>query len=99
MEVNLQSVNFNAEASLVEFVNKKIVKLEQVFDRIIAADIYLKVENTSAKENKIAEIKISVPGNEFIVKKQCPSFEEAADQSIEVLRRQLRNHKEKLRVA
>ncbi len=99
MEINLQSVNFNADAKLVDFVNKKIGKLEQVFDRIIHADIFLKVENTSAKENKIAEIKVSVPGNEFVVKKQCASFEEASDQAIDVLRRQLRNHKEKLRVA
>jgi putative sigma-54 modulation protein len=99
MEINLQCVNFNAEAKLVEFVHKKIGKVEQVFDRIIAADVYLKVENTSAKENKIAEIKISVPGNEFVVKKQCASFEEATDQASDVLRRQLRNHKEKLRVA
>jgi putative sigma-54 modulation protein len=99
MEVNMQSVNFNADVKLVDFINRKIGKLEQVFDHIIAADIYLKVENTSLKENKIAEVKISVPGNEFVVKKQCPSFEEASDQAIDVLRRQLRNHKEKLRVA
>ncbi|MCC5916389.1 MAG: ribosome-associated translation inhibitor RaiA [Cryomorphaceae bacterium] len=99
MEVNLQSVNFNADAKLVDFIHKKIGKLEQVFDRITAADIYLKVENTSAKENKIAEIKVSVPGSEYVCKKQCSSFEEAADSSIDVLRRQLRNHKEKVRIA
>jgi putative sigma-54 modulation protein len=98
MELHIQTVNFNAEAKLTEFVQKKIGKLEQVFDHIIAADVFLKKENSSEKDNKVAEIRVSVPGNEFVVKKQCASFEEASDQAIDVLRRQLRNHKEKLRV-
>lgn len=98
MELNIQTVNFNAEAKLTEFVQKKSAKLEQVFDHIIATDIFLKQENSSSKDNKIAEIKVSVPGNEFVVKKNCPSFEEAADQAIDSLRRQLRNHKEKMRL-
>jgi putative sigma-54 modulation protein len=36
----------------------------------------LKVEKTSDKENKVVEIKMNVPGDDFMVKKQCKTFEE-----------------------
>jgi putative sigma-54 modulation protein len=35
-------------------------KLEKYYDMVFS-DVYLKVEKTSDKENKIAEIKINVP--------------------------------------
>lgn len=97
MKVNTQSVNFVADKKLIDFIQKKMDKLDQFFDKIICADIYLKVENTSEKENKIFEAKISVPGDEYIVKKQCKSFEEAADAASQSLERLLKKRKEKLR--
>ncbi len=67
------------------------------YDKIIQSDVYLKVENTSGKENKIFEAKVSVPGDSFVVKKQCKSFEEGADEAIASLERQIKKRKEKLR--
>ena len=97
MKVNVQSVNFNIDKSLIEFINVKIESLDKYFDKIIEADVYLKVQNTSEKENKIAEIKLLIPGDEFIVKKQCKTFEEAVDLTIVTLKRLLQKKKEKLR--
>ena len=76
MRVHVQSVNFNVDGKLVEFIENKVDNLEKFYDRIIDADVYLKVQNTSEKENKIAEIKVKIPGDELIVKKQCKTFEE-----------------------
>jgi len=75
MKVNAQSVNFNAEGTLINFVQNRLNKLDQYYDKIIGSDVFLKVEKMSAKENKVVEIKVYVPKNEFIVKKQCKSFE------------------------
>jgi len=97
MKVNTQSVNFVADSSLVDFVQMKMDRLDQFFDKVICADIYMKVENTSEKENKIFEAKVSVPGDEFVVKKQCKTFEEAADSASQSLERLLKKRKEKLR--
>ncbi|MCK0131869.1 ribosome-associated translation inhibitor RaiA [Flavobacteriaceae bacterium F08102] len=97
MKVNIQSVNFNVDSGLVNFVEERINNLERFYDKIIGSDVYLKVENTSEKENKIAEIKLLVPGGEFIVKKQCKTFEEGVDLAIDSLKRQLNKRKEKLR--
>lgn len=97
MKVNTQSVNFVADSTLVDFVQMKMDRLDQFFDKVICADIYMKVQNTSEKENKIFEAKISVPGDEFVVKKQCKSFEEGADLASQSLERLLKKRKEKLR--
>ena len=70
MKVNTQSVNFVADQSLVDFVQKKMDRLDQFFDKVICADIYMKVENKSEKDNKIFEAKITVPGDSYIVKKK-----------------------------
>lgn len=97
MKVNTQSVNFNADGKLIDFIQKRMDKLDMFYDKIIQSDVYLKVENTSGKENKIFEAKVSVPGDSFVVKKQCKTFEEGADVAIASLERQIKKRKEKLR--
>ncbi len=96
MKVRVQSVNFTADQKLVNFIQAKMDKLETFYDRVIDGEVYLKLDNNHTKENKISEIKLNIPGHELIVKKQCKSFEEAAQLSAEALRRQLKKHKEKL---
>lgn len=97
MKVNVHAVNFNVDKKLVSFVEERLVKLEKYYDKVVASDVYLKVENVSEKENKTVEIKISVPGDEFLVKKTNKSFEEAADSATESLERLLIKRKEKVR--
>ena len=67
MNVNTQSINFVADVKLKDFIQKRFEKLNLYYDKIIQADIFLKVENTSDKENKIFEAKLSVPGDTFVV--------------------------------
>ncbi len=98
MKVNAQSVNFTADSSLFQFVQNRLNKLETFYDKVISSDVYLKVENTSLKENKIVEIKLNVPKDNYMVKKQCKSFEEAVDSACSSLERMLKKRKDKLRV-
>lgn len=97
MMVNVNAVNFNVDGKLVDFIQEKVNKLDKYYDKVVSADVFLKVEKTSVKENKVAEIKILVPGDDFIVKKQCKTFEEAVDQCAESIERLLLKRKEKLR--
>ncbi|GAA4107760.1 ribosome-associated translation inhibitor RaiA [Aquimarina addita] len=96
MKVNLQSVNFNVDQKLLDFTQAKLDKLENHFSRIIHADVFFKVMNTSSKENKITEILLSVPGDEFIIKKINKSFEGGVDECVGSLERQLQKRKDKL---
>lgn len=97
MKVFVQSVNFNADKELVVFVESKISGLEKYYDKVVDSEVFLKVQQTSEKENKVVEVKINVPGNEFIVKKACKTFEQGVSLAIDSLKRQLNRRKEKER--
>ncbi|MEM6514709.1 MAG: ribosome-associated translation inhibitor RaiA [Bacteroidota bacterium] len=97
MKVNTQSVNFNADQKLINFIQKRMDKLDLFYDKVIQSDVYLKVQNTSDKENKIFEARVEVPGDSLVVKKQCKTFEEGTDMAVSSLERQLKKRKEKQR--
>ena len=97
MKIRVQSIHFTADAKLLDFIQRKVDKLDQFFDQIISGEVYLKLENTEDEENKISEIKLLIPGNDLFAKEQCKTFEEATDKAIESLRRQVDKHKDKLR--
>jgi putative sigma-54 modulation protein len=97
MTVKIQSVHFDADKKLVEFIQERIDKLTHFYDGIITSDVTLRVDKSSDSENKVAEIKVHVAGNDLFVKKQCKSFEEAVDTSIEALKIQVKKHKEKIK--
>lgn len=99
MKVTVHSVHFDADKDLIQFVENRVGKLEQFYDGIIGSEVFLRVDNSSTKENKVAEVKLSTPGKELFAKKQCKSFEEAADLAVEAIRRQMKKHKEKMQPA
>lgn len=95
MNITINSVKFTPTQKLEDFVEGKIRKLSHFSDDIIGAEVFLKLENTQDLENKVAEIKLDIPGVELFAKKQSKSFEESTDSAIEALRRQIKKHKEK----
>jgi putative sigma-54 modulation protein len=97
MKVNVHAVNFTIDRKLVDFIQERMEKLEKYYDKIVSFDVFLKVEKTSDKENKIVEVKVHVPGDDLMVKKQCKTFEEAVELSAESLERLLVKRKEKIR--
>ena len=97
MKVNVQTPNFVADQKLIDFITNKLLKLEMFFDKIIFADVFLKVQKTSEKENKVVEILISIPGDELIAKKETKTFEEGTDDCVKALERKLKKIKEKQR--
>ena len=97
MKVFTQSVNFNADSKLIKFTKKKVESLSKFHDKIVDAEVFLKVQNTSDKENKITEVKINIPGKELIIKRETKTFEEGINLAVENLKRQLKRSKEKQR--
>ncbi len=95
MRVKIQSIHFDADAKLLNFVEEKVGKLNTFSNAIIDSEVFLRLDKSSSAENKIAEIKLLVPGNDLFAKRQCKTFEEATDQAVEALRRQLKKQKEK----
>jgi len=98
MEVKINSVHFTADQKLVDFVNKKVGKLDTFFDGIINSEVTLKVLKPETANNKVSELRISIPANGYLfAKKQADTFEEATDLAIDAVRKQLDKYKEKLK--
>ena len=97
MNVNIQTVHFDADAKLTAHIQKKVEKLTHFHDRITKVDIYLKLDNVvHTIKDKIAEIKVSIPKHDFFVKASSKSFEESFDNALESLINQIKRKKEKL---
>lgn len=98
MNIKINDVHFSADQALIEFLNKKVSKLDTFFEGIISAEIILKVIKPETSNNKEVELKLSIPATDYLfAKKQADSFEEAANLAIEAIRKQLSKYKEKLR--
>ena len=91
------SIELENISRIIDFVEKKLNVLDKYYDKIVDADVFLKVQQTSEKENKIIDVKLNVPGNDFVVKKQCKTFEEGIMLAADSLKRQLAKKKEKVR--
>jgi putative sigma-54 modulation protein len=97
MKVNINSVHFKTDRKLDSFITEKVEKLSDLYDGIIGSEVTLRVNNGEDHDNKVAEIRLLVPGNDLFAKKQSKSFEEATDIAVDALRKQLTRHKEKQR--
>lgn len=97
MNVNIQTVHFDADDKLVEYVSRKLKKLNTFHDRILKVDVFLKLDNVVHNiKDKIAEIRVHVPRHDFFVKASSKSFEESFDSAMESIVSQIKRKKEKL---
>lgn len=96
MDVNIQTVHFNADGKLINYIQKKAEKLNQFHDRIVRVDVYLKLDNVvHTIKDKVVEIKVKVPRYEFFVKQSSKSFEESFDAALDAVVNQIKRQKEK----
>lgn len=96
MNVNIQTVHFDADTKLVSYIEKKVSKLSQYHDRITKVDVYLKLDNIVHNiKDKVAEIKVLIPRHEFFVKQSSKSFEESFDNALDSVITQIKRKKEK----
>ena len=97
MNISVKSVHFHADSKLVNHVEKKLNRLGRIFDRIVDVEVHLKLQDTGGRvQEKIAEIRMHVPGGWLMDKKTGKTFESAINASTVTLRRQLTRYKEKL---
>lgn len=96
MNVNIQTVRFDADNKLVEYITRKIEKLNTFHDRIIKVSVFLKLDNVvHTIKDKIAEIRVHVPRHDFFVKSTSKSFEQSFDDAFESIVNQIKRKKQK----
>ena len=96
MKLQVHSIHFDADKKLVQFIQKKVNKLETFYDRLVDGEVFLRLNNEGI-ENKTVEIKVNVPGTQLFASEKARSFEAAADLATDALQMQLKKFKAKLR--
>ena len=95
MKVNIQSVKFDASKQLIEFVEKKMSRLERFESASTGVDVVLKLDKDSEKGNKVALVTLHVPGNDILTEQRAHTFEEAVDLALDVEKRQIEKRRDK----
>ncbi|NEU66459.1 ribosome hibernation-promoting factor, HPF/YfiA family [Spirosoma agri] len=97
MRLQIHAVRFTADQSLLDFVQAKLNKLDTFHDRIIGAEVFLKLDGADSNKvkEKVVEVRLTIPGKELFVKEHDKSFESATDKVLEVLKDKLVRFKEK----
>lgn len=93
MKVKIQSVHFDADRKLVDFVETRVSKLERFVEEATGAEVILKIDKDHQHGNKVATFILSVPGPDMVAEARATSFEEAVDHAVEALKNQIDKRK------
>jgi putative sigma-54 modulation protein len=96
MKLQMYSIHFDADQSLLDFIQAKLNKLDTFYDRIVDGEVFLRLDNNNGITNKIVEVKLFVPGSTLFTKTESTTFENATDEALATLTRQIKKYKEKI---
>lgn len=96
MKLQVHSIHFDADSKLINFIQKKLNKLETFYDRMVDGEVFLRLNNEGI-ENKTVEIKLRLPGEQLFATEKARSFEAATGLAADALRMQLRKFKSKVK--
>ncbi len=95
MNIHIQSVKFDADKRLIEFIEKKLSRLDRFEGRTTSAQVTLRLDNDHEQGNKITSVVMQVPGSELVAERRAHHFEEAVDQCVDALKQQIEKYKNK----
>ena len=94
MEVKIQSVKFDASKQLIEFVEKKMSRLERFEGNSTGVDVTLKLDKDDEKGNKLALVTLHIPGGDIVSEQRARTFEEAVDLALDAVKRQIEKRRD-----
>lgn len=95
MKLNTQAVNFEMATRLEEHITKKTHRFEKLLPETAELDIRMTVIKRETNLNKQATIRVIGIGNEVFAEKTCDTFEQAVDEALEAIERQLEKQKDR----
>ncbi len=95
MKVEIKSIAFTSKQELKNFVYEKVNTLVRFYKEVIASEIFLRLDNSNTKENKVCQIRLAIPGNDLLATARSKTFEQATLKVVKALKRQIKNLKTK----
>lgn len=96
MKINIEYDNYGTSTRLVDFVEKRVGKLDKFFDRIVQADVVLKSNEGKSTKQCVADIRLNVPNETLFASGEENNMEAAVTDAVNALERQLKKYKEKM---
>ena len=97
MTTRIQSVHFDADTKLIDYIEQKMNRLKRAFgEDPIEAKVILKLEKTGQVQDKIVELIVNIPGHNLMARSTRKSFEEAIREAVAMLKGQWTRHKGKV---
>ena len=87
MEIRIQSLKFNADQKLLDFIEKKFSRIEKFYDAITGVDVALSL--LPDHENKNVKVQVNIPGSTIVVEKNAKTFEDAVVDCADILKEKL----------
>lgn len=95
MNIQIQSVKFDADKKLLDFVQHKVGKLDRMIDNSTSAEVTLRLDKDDDAGNKVVMLRLSVPGSELVAERRSKTFEESVDLCVDAIKRQIDRYKER----
>lgn len=93
MEIRVQSLKFDADQKLLDFVEKKVSKLGRFDDEITDVEVVLSL--LEKPDNKNVKLMVHVPGGSQVIERNARSFEEAVNESVDAMKEKITRNKER----
>ena len=95
METRIQSVHFDASQQLMEFVEKKVAKLEKFCEGATSLEVVMKLIKPETANNKEVALRLATGNGEVFASKISDTFEDALLGAIDAVKVQIEKNRAK----
>ena len=89
MVTRIQSVHFDASQQLMEFVEKKVAKLEKHCEGATSLEVTMKLVKPETVKNKEVALRVMAAGGELFASKTSDTFEDALLGAVDAIKVQI----------
>jgi len=93
MEIRVQSLKFDADQKLLDFVEKKVSRLSRFSEHL--EDVEVTLSLLKEPENKDVKIKTRAYGQDIVIERNASTFEDAIDVAVDLMKEKIVRTKEK----
>ena len=90
MEIRIQSLKFDADQKLLDFVEKKVSKIGKFDDQITGVEVVLSL--LEKPDNKDVKLIVHIPGGSQVIERNAKTFEEAVNDCADAMKEKLTRH-------
>ena len=91
--INVKSLKFDADQKLLDYVEKKVGKIEKFFDNLGDVDVTLSL--SPDPDNTHVRLQTRFPGEDLVIERNAKTFEEAVTEAVDAMKEKIVRAKER----